>query len=240
MNISRQTLIKRVLLAAFLGIPVAFVWLGGGDWLNLEAFQSNREQLLAYTQNHFWLFFLLWGLLYAAAVAFSLPGAALLSLITGFLFGRWLGAALIVVSASLGAVAVFSVARYLFADAARRRLEESPAAAKLLAGFGQDAANYLLFLRLAPVFPFWLVNLASAFAPVELRTYAWTTAVGIVPGSFVFANLGRSLGEVQSLEGLFSPQVLLAFGLLGILALLPALLRIWSRRRGLADRESGT
>ncbi|HLF95667.1 MAG TPA: VTT domain-containing protein [Methylococcaceae bacterium] len=230
MTIPRRILIRRALLAAFLGIPVAFVWLGGGDWLSLENFQAHREQLLAYTQNHFGPFFILWGLLYATAVAFSLPGAALLSLITGFLFGRWLGTALIVLSASVGAVAVFAVARYLFADAARQRLETNPAAAKILAGFERDAAGYLLFVRLVPLFPFWLVNLAAAFAPVGLFTYAWTTAVGIVPGSFVFANLGRSLGEVQSLDGLLSAPVLAAFGLLGLLALLPVLLRTFGRR----------
>ena len=240
MNIPRHVLIRRVLLAAFLGIPVAFVWLGGGDWLSLEMFQANRDRLLSFAQSHFWPFFILWGLLYAAAVAFSLPCAVLLSLVTGFLFGRWLGTVLIVLSATVGAVAVFSLARYLFADAARRRLEESPAAAKILAGFEQDAAGYLLFVRLVPVFPFWLVNLASAFAPVGLRTYAWTTAVGIVPGSFVFANLGRSLGEVRSLQGLLSAPVLLAFVLLGLLALLPVLLRTYRQRRGTAAPREGT
>lgn len=240
MNIPKHVLIRRALLAAFLGIPVAFVWLGGGDWLSLENFQAHRERLLTFAQSHFWSFFMLWGMLYATAVAFSLPGAALLSLVTGFLFGRWLGTVLIVVSATLGAVAVFSLARYLFADAARQRLEESPAAAKILAGFERDAAGYLLFVRLVPVFPFWLVNLAAAFAPVGLFTYAWTTVVGIVPGSFVFANLGRSLGEVQSLQGLLSVPVLVAFGLLGLLALLPVLLRTFGRRRDVAKPGEGT
>jgi uncharacterized membrane protein YdjX (TVP38/TMEM64 family) len=239
MNIPRHVLIRRVLLAAFFGVPVAFVWLGGGDWLSLEMFQSNRERLLNFTQSHFWPFFLLWGLLYATAVAFSLPGASLFSLVTGFLFGRWLGTVLIAVSASSGAVVVFTVARYLFADAARRRLEASPAAAKILAGFERDAAGYLLFMRLVPVFPFWLVNLAAAISPVGLRTYLWTTAVGIVPGGFVFANLGRSLGEVQSLQGLLSAPVVTAFVLLGLLALVPVLLRIFGRRRDTAEPGEG-
>jgi uncharacterized membrane protein YdjX (TVP38/TMEM64 family) len=231
MNVPTQVLIRRLLLAAFVGVPVAFVWLGGSDWLSLETFQAHRERLLDYAQSHFWPVFVLWGLGYAVAVAFSLPGAALLSLVTGFLFGRWFGTALIVLSATVGAVAVFMLARYLFADAARRRLEQTPAAAGILAGFRRDAAGYLLFLRLVPLFPFWLVNLAAAFAPVGLSTYAWTTAVGIVPGSFVFANLGRSLGEVRSLDGLVSAPVLAAFALLGILALLPMLLRTFGGQR---------
>ncbi len=240
MNVSRQVLLRRLLLAAFLGIPIGFVWLGGSDWLSLENFQSHKDQLLAFAQNHFGPTFLLWGLGYAVAVAFSLPGAALLSLITGFLFGRWLGTVLIVAAASSGAIAAFLLARYLFADAVRQRLQQNPGAAKILAGFEQDAAYYLLFLRLVPIFPFWLVNLAAAFAPVSLSTYAWTTMVGIVPASFVFANLGRSLGEVRSLEGLLSPQVLVALGLLGVLALLPVLQRTIARFRSMTKRGQRT
>ncbi|WP_367026186.1 TVP38/TMEM64 family protein [Methylococcus sp. ANG] len=222
---------RGLVLILFLLAPTAFFALGGGKWLSLEAFAAHRDQLHGYAQSHFWLFFVGWGLLYAAVVAFSLPGGALLSLATGFLFGRWLGTVLIVVSASLGATAVFSAARYLFADAARQRLERNPTAVRLLSGFGRDAASYLLFLRLVPVFPFWLVNLAPAFAPVPASTYLWTTVVGILPGSFVFANLGQSLGDIRSLQGLISAEVLISLGLLGLLALLPVGLRRfgWSR-----------
>lgn len=239
MSISRQSLGKGFLLAVFIAGPMAFLWLGGGEWLSLEAFQANREQLLLSMRNHYWLFFVGWGLFYAASVAFSLPGGALLSLATGFLFGRWLGTALILVSATLGAVAVFTAARYLFADAARQRLEKSPSAAKLLAGFGRDAASYLLFLRLVPAFPFWLVNLAPAFAPVRFSTYLWTTVLGILPGSFVFANLGRSLGGIHSLQGLISAEVLASLGLLGLLALLPVGLRRFARRRTAIAQQIG-
>lgn len=230
---------KGLVLALFLLAPTAFFVLGGGKWLSLEAFAAHHDQFLAYAQSHFWPFFIGWGLLYAATVAFSLPGGALLSLATGFLFGRWLGTALIVVSASVGAMAVFSAARYLLADAARQRLERSPPAAKLLAGFGRDAASYLLFLRLVPAFPFWLVNLAPAFAPVRVSTYLWTTVVGILPGSFVFANLGRSLGDIRSLQGLVSTEVLVSLGLLGLLALLPVGLRRIVRNPDVQGQSQG-
>jgi uncharacterized membrane protein YdjX (TVP38/TMEM64 family) len=240
MSVSRQTLIKGLILAAFLVGPLAFLWLGGGEWLSLESFQAHREQLLGFTQSHFWPFLIGWGLLYAATVALSLPGGALLSLATGFLFGRWLGTALILVAATAGATAVFALARYLFADAARQQLEKNPAAARLLAGFGRDATSYLLFLRLVPAFPFWLVNLAPAFAPVRFSTYLWTTVVGILPGSFVFANLGRSLGDIRSLHGLVSADVLVSLGLLGVLSLLPIGLRRIRRGHGLEKQEDET
>lgn len=228
---------KGRLLGVLVLVPVLFFVLGGGEWLSLEAFHAHRVELLDYAERHFWKFLIVWGLLYAATVTFSIPGGALLSLVTGFLFGRWVGTALIVVSATLGAVAVFAAARYLFADEARQRLEQSPLAAKILAGFERDAPSYLLFLRLVPAFPFWLVNLAPAFTSVTLRTYALTTAVGIIPGSFVFANLGRSLGQIDSLKGLVSGEVLFSLALLGALALLPALLKPVARKFGFNSGE---
>lgn len=235
MNDAIQSICKGMLLVALFAAPAAFFLLGGADWLSLEHIQANREQLLAYTEQHYWTLFLAWGLLYTLATALSIPAGAVLSLASGFLFGRWLGTLLVAVASSLGAVAVFAAARYLFADAARQRLEQNPAATKILAGFGRDAANYLLFLRLVPLFPFWLVNLVPAFTPVGLRTYAWTTALGILPGCFVYANLGRTLGEIDSLAGLLSLPVLLSLSLLGLLALLPVLARRW----GLMDRRDG-
>lgn len=232
MNDAIQSICKGMLLVALLAAPAAFFLLGGAEWLSLEHLQANRAQLFAYTEGHFWTLFLLWGLLYTLATALSIPAGAVLSLASGFLFGRWLGTLLVIVSSSLGAVAVFAAARYLFADKLRGRLEQNPAAAKILAGFGRDAASYLLFLRLVPLFPFWLVNLVPAITPVSLRTYAWTTAVGIVPGCFVYANLGRTLGEIDSLSGLISAPVLLSLALLGCLALLPVLLRPLAQRWG--------
>ena len=98
-------------------------------------------------------------------------------------------------------------------------------AAKLISGFNDNALHYLLFLRLVPLFPFWLVNLAPAFTPIKLRTYVIGTAIGILPGCFVFANLGQSLGRIDSLNQLVSTETLLAFGLLGLFALLPVLMK---------------
>lgn len=204
---------------------VAFFAFGGSDWLTLQAVKSNRDQLLAYAETHLWTALLLWGLAYAAVVAFSIPGAAVMSLATGFLFGRVAGTAVIVCAATLGASLVFLGARYLFAGAARERLARNDHVVRLLDGFERGAFHYLLFLRLVPLFPFWLVNLASAFTSVPLRTYALATAVGIVPGSFVYANLGRSLGSIDSLNNLVSWEVLASLGLLGLFALLPLMLK---------------
>jgi uncharacterized membrane protein YdjX (TVP38/TMEM64 family) len=215
---------KRLLvLGLFAGGVVAFFALGGHETLRLETLREHRDELLAYTRAHYGRMLLISFGVYVATVALSVPGAAVLSLAVGFLFGRWVGTALIVSAATMGATLVFLAARYLFADAARRRLGER--GRRFMEGFRHDAVSYLLFLRLVPVFPFWLANLIPAFTPVRTRTYVLTTAAGILPGSFVFANLGESLGRIDSAGELVSPRVLLALGLLGVLALLPVLVR---------------
>ena len=141
----------------------------------------------------------------------------------GFIFGRWVGTVLVVVAATVGATLVFLAARYLFADAARRRL--GALGERINAGFTESAFNYLLFLRLVPLFPFFLVNLAPAFTTISLRTYVLGTLIGIIPGTFVYVNLGQTLGRIDSLSGLVSTETIGAFALLGLFALVPVFVR---------------
>lgn len=213
-----------ILLILISGIT-AFFALGGNSLLTLDTIQANRLKFLEYSKGHYWGMIGVWILIYTAATAFSIPGALVLSLSTGFIFGRWVGTIVIIFSATLGAILVFLAARYLFADAARSRLEKNKLAGKIIQGFSRDAFSYLLFLRLVPLFPFWLVNLAPAFTPVALRTYITATATGIVPGSFVFANLGQSLGQIRSLNNLLSAEVMIALALLGLFALVPIIVK---------------
>jgi len=215
--------LKPVLLLIFVGGLAAYFILGGEQWLSLAALERHRDALLAYTAHHYLLMMMATAAVYVAVTALSIPGATALSLATGFLFGRWVGTLIIACSATAGATLVFLAARYLFAEALQRRMGET--AQRLIQGFHDDAFNYLLFLRLVPVFPFWLVNLAPAVTPVPLRTYFSATAVGILPGSFVFAHLGQSLGRIDSAHDLTSLKVLSAFVLLGIFALIPVLHR---------------
>lgn len=214
---------KLLLLLLFAGGLGLFFALGGDRLLDLQALREHRELLLGYTERHFGLMVAAAIAVYVVAVALSVPGASVLSLAAGFLFGRWMGTVVILIGATLGATLVFLAARYLFADAVERRLGER--GRRLMDGFRRDAFNYLLFLRLVPLFPFWLVNLAPAFTSVRLRTYVVATAIGILPGSFVFANLGQSLGRIETPEQLLSRELLLALALLGVLALLPILVR---------------
>jgi uncharacterized membrane protein YdjX (TVP38/TMEM64 family) len=201
----------------------AFFLFDGPQLVSLENIREHRQALTDFTERHYLAMLLACGMAYTLSTALSLPGGTVLSLLLGFLFGRWVGTGLILIAATLGATAVFWLARYLLADWARQRLQGHALSQKLLAGFQEDAVNYLLFLRLVPLFPFWLVNLAPAFTQVSLRTFVITTFVGILPGSFIFANLGQSLGSIDRLDDLFSWQTLLALSLLGGLSLIPVL-----------------
>ena len=218
-----------VIAAFFLGGIGAFFALDGSRYLDLETVKANRDALLAFTETHYAAALAIGFVVYAVSVALSLPGALVLSLVMGFLFGRWVGTVLVVLAATLGATSVFLAARYLLADAARKRL--GALGEKINAGFAQNAFSWLLFLRLVPLFPFFLVNLAPAFSSVPLRTFVLATLVGIVPGTFVFVNLGETLGRIDSLSGLLSTPTLVALVLLGLLALLPLVWKKLKARR---------
>jgi uncharacterized membrane protein YdjX (TVP38/TMEM64 family) len=208
---------------------------GVEELLSLEALARRREALLALVARDPAPAALGYVLLYALAVAVSLPGAAILTLAGGFLFGAGLGTALAVLGATLGATGAFLFARLLLGAAALERL--GPRAQALAAALRRDAASYLLMLRLVPLFPFVLVNLVPALVGVRLPLYLATTFLGIIPGTAVFALTGAGLGEV--LEGgggldpgrLLSPAMLAGLTGLGLLALVAIPLRRRLARR---------
>lgn len=214
---------KLFLLLIFVGGFVVFYAWGGDQYLNLGRLRENRVQLLAYTESHYWKMLAGAVLIYTGATALSIPIATGLSLAVGFLFGRWIGVAMILFSATLGATLVFLGARYVFAEAAQRNMGR--VARKMIEGFHENDFSYLLFLRLVPLFPFWLVNLAPAFTPMKIRTFIIATAIGIAPGCFVFANLGQSLGSIDSSESLLSIQTISALVMLGIFAMVPVFIK---------------
>lgn len=214
---------KILILLIFLGGFAAFFLLGGDQHLNFSTLKANRDRLMAYTLNHYWPILIGAVAIYTASTALSLPIATILSLTIGFLFGLWVGTATILFSATLGATLVFLATRYIFAEAVSRRM--GPTAQKLMSEFHQNDFNYLLFLRLVPLFPFWLINLATAFTPIKVQTYVLATLVGIIPGAFVFTNLGQSLGRIESPDQLLSLKTISAFVLLGMFALVPVLVK---------------
>lgn len=218
------------IILGLLAVAVLAAHLSGlSDWLDLGAVKARRLELLAVVEAHPAPAALGFVALYALVVSLSLPVAVLATLLGGFLFGPVLGTVLAVTGATAGASVVFLVARSAVGEGLRRRA--GPLYERVAEGMRANALEYLLFLRLVPLFPFFLVNIVPALFEVRLRTFVIATAVGIVPGTFVYANLGRELGTISSLSDLVSPMVLLAFLLLGLVALVPVGYRRWKRRR---------
>jgi uncharacterized membrane protein YdjX (TVP38/TMEM64 family) len=158
-----------------------------------------------------------------------LPGAVILTLAGGFLFGSVLGTVLVNLGATTGSTLAFLAARYLFRDWVEAKFGHRIGA--IQEGFSKNAFSYLMTLRLIPLFPFFIVNLVSGLTRVSLATYVTATAIGIIPGSFVFAYAGRQLGMINSLKEIASPNVLLAFTLLGLLALVPIMYRKFTEKK---------
>lgn len=215
---------KGAILFFFIGGFLAFYLLEIDQYLNFTFLKAHREKLMFFTVNHYSLTVIGAIGIYTLSIALSLPIASLLSLLIGFLFGLWLGLGIILFSATLGATLVFLAARYTFGEAIQRKMGER--IQKFLSEFHKNDFNYLLFLRLVPLFPFWLINLAMAFTPIRLKTYIAATFLGIIPGAFVFTNLGRTLGEIDSPDQLVSLKTLSAFLLLGVFTLIP----VWVKR----------
>jgi uncharacterized membrane protein YdjX (TVP38/TMEM64 family) len=214
------------LLVLVAGLVVFFA-LDLHRYLSFEVLRDNREALLNWVRQNGLLAALVYMAIYAVAIAFSLPGGLVLSITGGFLFGTLWGSLYIVIGATVGATALFMIAKSALGDFLRAKA--GPWLQKMEAGFRENALSYLLVLRLVPLFPFFVVNLVPAFLGVPLSTYVIGTFFGIMPGVFVFASVGAGLGsifdkgETFSAAGILTPQIVIALMGLAVLALIPVI-----------------
>jgi uncharacterized membrane protein YdjX (TVP38/TMEM64 family) len=236
-------------------VSVAFVIFvtGAHRWLSLDAVAMNKGRLEALVEGHFALSLLAFMATYVLVTALSIPGALIMTLVGGMIFPFWVACIAVLVSATTGATILFLVAQSSLGEALRNKGGES--VARMSAGLRADAASYMLFLRLVPLFPFALVNIAPAIVGVPLKTFVWTTLVGILPGTMAFTLAANSLDGVLDerkavyeacrtlgqpdckltidVSTLVSPKLLLAFAALGVIALIPVVAkRIFARRKG--------
>lgn len=251
---TQNTALKRLArfwpLAALAGIAGLVLATGVQETLSLDALVRHRAAIKAWIAAHPMLAPLTFVAVYCVAVGLAMPGAAVLTVAGGFLFGWLWGSALTVIGATLGALALFLAARTALGDYLRARA--GGALEKITAGFHEDAASYLLFLRLAPVFPFFIVNLAAAALKAPVTTFVWTTFVGIIPAVLAYTLAGAGLDGVIaqeiaaydscvaaaragcrlnfSLSSLLTPSMLAALLALGLAALIPVAIRRWRSR----------
>lgn len=213
-------------LIAVIGLGALFLyWLDPGRWLSLDAVQAQREALWTWTAAHYPLAVAVFITLYCLQTALSFPGATLLTLLGGFLFGPLPGALYVNLGATSGATLAFLSARYLFRDTVERKFGSR--LRTIQEGFARDGFNYLLMLRLVPLFPFFLVNLLAGLTRLRTRTFMAATSLGILPASLVYSYAGRQLGSLSTVSDIASGRVLTAFALLGLLALAPVAYRRW-------------
>jgi len=224
--------LSRLLPLAVLLAGLVFVFASGWDrYLSLQALQAHRDWLVGQVADHPARSALAFVGAYAAVAAFSIPGGAALTLQGGFLFGTWLATAYAVLGATLGATALFLAARTVLGDLLAAKAGD--AIQRMRGGFQENALSYLLFLRLIPVFPFWLVNLVPALLGVPLGTYLLATVLGIVPGTFVYASVGNGLEALVAAGAgaILAPEVIAPIGGLAVLSLLPAIYKTWRAGR---------
>lgn len=219
-TVTPKPLTGKVILLALLVIGIGvFLYFDLGRYLSLDALKANRDRLLTFTEANYAAAVGLFIIMYCAVTGLSLPGATIMTLAGGFLFGSLLGMLYVNVGATSGATIAFLASRYLLRDWVEQKFGAK--LGSIQEGFARNAFSYLMTLRLIPLFPFFLVNLLSGLTRVKVGTYVAATALGIVPGSFVYAYAGRQLGTLNSLKDIVSPNVLLALTLLGLLALIP-------------------
>jgi uncharacterized membrane protein YdjX (TVP38/TMEM64 family) len=212
---------KRSRLVLLLGIAAAiaaFLVFDLGRFFTLDAVKAQQAAVASLRDTNPAIAAMVYFVLYVAVAGLSLPGATVLTLAGGAVFGLPWGTVLVSFASSLGATLAFLSARFLFRDAVQARFGERLKA--IDAGIAKEGAFYLFTLRLVPVFPFFIINLAMGLTAMPVRTFYWVSQVGMLAGTLVYVNAGTELAKIDSLSGILSFRLLVSFALLGVFPLI--------------------
>jgi pyruvate/2-oxoglutarate dehydrogenase complex dihydrolipoamide dehydrogenase (E3) component/uncharacterized membrane protein YdjX (TVP38/TMEM64 family) len=221
---------QSMLLLAVVLLAAAFWWFDLGHWLRLETLKARQAELLALYAAHPLAVIAGYMAVYIAVTALSLPGAVILTLAGGALFGLWTGLVVVSFASTAGATLAFLAARYLLRDGITRRF--GARLDEIHRGIDRDGAFYLFTLRLVPLVPFFVINLVMGLTKMPTRRHAWVSQLGMLPGTLVYVNAGTALGGLQSLSGILSPPLLGAFALLAVFPWMArVVLDTWKARR---------
>lgn len=210
------TLQLRILAIIALAIGAFFLF-DIDQWLTLERFKAEYARLIGYRDAHPLLITLAYAGIYIAVTGLSLPGATVLTLAGGALFGLVWGTLIVSFASSIGATLAFLAARFLFRDTVKSRFGDRLAA--IDAGLAKDGPYYLFTLRLVPLFPFFVINLLMGLTAIKTLTFYWVSQLGMLAGTVVYVNAGTQLAKIDSLSGILSPPLVGAFVLLGLFPL---------------------
>ena len=214
----KRNWLRGLLLIILLASFAAFYAFGLHEYFSFEHVRNNVTSLRADVADNILIAAVAFFVLYTAITALSLPVAVMLTLLAGALFDFWLGASVVLVAASAGATLAFLCSRFVFRDWVQSRLGTRLEAFNR--GVESDGAFYLFSLRLVPLFPFWLINLAMGLTPMRTWTFFWVSLVGMMPGTLLYINVGRQLADLESARDLISPVFLISLALLGVAPLI--------------------
>ncbi|WP_308366613.1 MULTISPECIES: TVP38/TMEM64 family protein [unclassified Microbulbifer] len=219
---------KILLIAVLLALVLAFFFFDLHHWLTLEKLKTWQEEFEQWRRASPILVGLLFMLFYILVAGLSLPGAAIMTLAAGALFGLWWGILIVSFASSIGATLAFLVSRFLLRDWVQSRFARR--LRKVNSGMERDGAFYLFALRLVPVFPFFLINILMGLTRIKTWTFYWVSQLGMLAATVVYVNAGTQLGKMKSVGDILSPGLLLSFVLLGLFPLLAKWVLSWIKR----------
>ena len=225
-----KKLIQRIaIVGAIIVLIVLFKVLGLGQYLTLDYLKSSQEKFAILYNNNQVAVIAVYMLIYIAVTALSLPGAAVMTLAGGAMFGFWVGFIVVSFASTIGATLACFVARFLLRDWVQNKFDDKLTA--INEGIAKEGAFYLFSLRLVPIFPFFIINLVLGLTNMNLLTFYWVSQVGMLPGTMVYVNAGKELAKIDSLSGILSPGLILSFVILGIFPITVKKLLAWYKDR---------
>lgn len=220
---------RYLLLIVIIALMIAAYSTGITHLLSFQTLKAHHHNLQAFVNHHFVASLFFFTLIYFVATSLSLPGAAILTICGGLLIPVPWSTICVIIGATAGAIVIFIAAKTALGDILKTR--SLKILKKMEKGFQENAVFYLLFLRLVPLFPFWVVNLAPAFFGVQLKHYVWTTFIGIIPGCYIYTQAGAGLadifnsGETFTIENVLNQKMRIALILLAAFTLIPIIYR---------------
>lgn len=213
-----KKLIQRLLIvAAIVAAIILFKALGLGQYLTLDYLKASQERFAQLYADNSFAVIAVYMAVYIVVTALSLPGAAVMTLAGGAMFGFWVGLVVVSFASTIGATLACFVARFLLRDWVQNKFGEKLSA--INTGIEREGGFYLFSLRLVPIFPFFVINLAMGLTSMNLFTFYWISQIGMLPGTMVYVNAGKELGRIESLSGILSPGLLISFVILGLFPL---------------------
>lgn len=227
-----KKLVQRLLIvASIIAVVILFKVLGLGQYLSLDYLKISQDKFTQIYASHRLPVIAAYMAIYIMVTALSLPGAVVMTLAGGAMFGFWVGVLVVSFASTVGATLACFVARFLLRDWVQNKFGEK--LTRINTGIEKEGSFYLFSLRLVPIFPFFVINLAMGLTPMKLWTFYWVSQIGMFPGTMVYVNAGKELGRLESLSGILSPGLIISFIILGLFPItVKKLLYLYKKKTG--------